>query len=266
MPRTAWTDLPAEVSDAVAARTGPILDAKDAVSGAGSDLAIWLVGDGAATFVKAARIDNPDTWQALDREAAVAPYVAAVSPQLRWRVTVGGWDLLGFELLEGAQERAWLEPNSPDVGLTAAALTEVSRIRAPAGLPTAWERWGYWCDPDDEHLFAGDRLVHGDPAAVNFLIHENRVWLVDWAWAMRGPAWIDPMLWGGRLVLDGAHTPDQAAALVREMPALYGASCRGLIALAHAEAAELTHAADEDGDADTARLAHAAQEWADHWK
>lgn len=265
MTRAAWTDLPAAIITAVTERTGPVLTAKDAPGGAGSDLATWLISDDTATFVKGARVDG-EHHAPLRREAAIAPHLDGIAPRLLWQITVDDWDLLGYELLEGAQEWAWLEPGSPDIQLTADALTDVGRLSAPRDLPPAWERWGYWCDADDEELFRGDRLIHGDPAAVNFLIHEGRARIIDWAWAMRGPAWIDPMLWGGRLVLDGGHEPEHAAVLVRDMPGLYGASRRGLMTLAHAEAAAMRYAADEDGDPVTAKLADAAQAWANHWK
>lgn len=37
----------------------------------------------------------------------------------------------------------------------------------------------------------GDTLVHFDLRADNILLTDERVWLVDWPWAIRGAAWID---------------------------------------------------------------------------
>ncbi|MFB7054152.1 hypothetical protein ACFCXT_13675 [Streptomyces vinaceus] len=38
--------------------------------------------------------------------------------------------------------------------------------------------------------------MHTDTAAINFMVERSgRVWLIDWQWAMRGPAWGDAAIW-----------------------------------------------------------------------
>lgn len=265
--RTAWGHLPDKVLAAVTAHAGPVVAVEDAEGWAGADLAAWLHFDGASAFVKGAKVGSVDTWEPLQREAAVAEHVPGVSPRLLWRVTAEDWDLFGFELIEGAREWAEFRTGSPDIPLASAALTKVGRAAAPPFVPDAWERWGYWCHPDDESLFRGDRLVHGDPAAVNFLVEDDRAWLVEWAWAVRGPAWIDPMLWGCRLVTDGGQDPADAAALVRELPGYATGICRGRLALVRAEAAALSEAAAEEGaHPEVEALAAGACAWAAYWE
>jgi hypothetical protein len=39
--------------------------------------------------------------------------------------------------------------------------------------------------------------VHTDPHGGNFVVQPGRAWLVDWGWAVRGPAWLT----AARLVL-----------------------------------------------------------------
>lgn len=92
----------------------------------------------------------------------------------------------------------------------------------------------------------------------------GRVWLVDWAWAMRGPAWIDAALWGMRLVLDGGQTPERAAAWVRTIPAFAAAPREAVVVLTEAEARSW-----EDwqayGTTGLEETVAAARVWAGYW-
>lgn len=265
MPRTPWNTLPPAVVAAVETHGGQVRAAHDAEAGNGSDVAAHLYLDSDdGVFVKGAQAGS-DHREPLERERAVAAHTPPHAPRLLWTVDTDGWLLLGYEFVH-AELWADFPPGHRDVRLAVAVLDDVGTTPAPPGLPDAWERWGYWCDPSDESLFAGDRLVHGDPAAVNFLVSEDRAWLVDWAWAMRGPAWIDPMLFGFRLVLDGGHTPEQAADVIRSMPGYPEGTCRGRQALTRAEALAYEEAAAEAGDdPEAVALATAARTWADHW-
>jgi hypothetical protein len=65
---------------------------------------------------------------------------------------------------------------------------------------------------------------------------DERAWLVDWGWAVRGPAWIDPMLWGLRLVIDGGQTMAQSAAWVRRLKGFATADDAALRVFSRAEA------------------------------
>lgn len=266
MTRALWRELPPDVRAAVAHQAkAEIASAADAEAGADAHLAAWLqLDDGQAVFVKGARLGS-DAWEPLDHEAAVAPYLPACAPRLLWRVNAAGWDLLGYDLVQ-AREWADYRPGSADLGLVADALAETGVTAAPTRLPEAWDRWGYWCTDDDRPLFTGNRLVHADPAAANVMVDGERAWLVDWAWAVRGPAWIDPMLFGFRLVADGGHTPAQAADVIRTLPGYFDGNCRARMILTRAEALSLKHAADQPNPhPDTPELVAAANAWAAHW-
>ncbi|MFJ7996069.1 hypothetical protein ACIQ7D_02675 [Streptomyces sp. NPDC096310] len=104
------------------------------------------------------------------------------------------------------------------------------------GLMTVWDRWGSSRAPEDEPLLTGDALVHADPAATNFLIGDGRAWLIDCAWAARGPGWADAVLWGFRLLLDGRQTPEHSAGWAATVPAFARAPRNGVRVLAEAEA------------------------------
>jgi hypothetical protein len=263
--RTPWADLPPELHTALAELTGPVRVAHDVPSGAGSDVAAWLYLDDPDTsgvFVKGARKDS-EAWAPLQREIAVGPYLPMCAPARLWFVEAAGWVLLGSQMIHAAH--AVYTTGSPDLEPVAAALAMLPAAEGPESLPPAWDRWGYWCDPADEPLFTGGHLVHADPAASNFLIVEGRAWLVDWGWAVRGAAWIDTILWGGRLVIDGGQAPTAAAELVRGLPGFALSTPRGRAVLARAEARAITELADA-GDEEMAGQALGAHAWAEYWE
>ncbi|OAR22793.1 hypothetical protein A8W25_24785 [Streptomyces sp. ERV7] len=151
-------------------------------------MTVWLTGSG--TFVKGLPCDHERAGE-LEVEAKVSPFLPGFAPRLIWRESAGGWTLLGFEGLTGTP---WADftAGSEHLEPVAAVMRELSTRPCPeVGLMTVWGRWGPYCTPGDEPLLAGDNLVHADPAATNFVIGGGRAWLVDWAWAARGPrGWI----------------------------------------------------------------------------
>ncbi|MEV0593905.1 hypothetical protein [Nonomuraea cavernae] len=58
-----------------------------------------------------------------DLEWMIAPYVAAVAPRVLWRIEEGGWDLIGFEAVDG--RHAVYEPGSPDLHKLTDSLSSV---------------------------------------------------------------------------------------------------------------------------------------------
>ncbi|MGW2997460.1 hypothetical protein ACWDA9_39295, partial [Streptomyces sp. NPDC001193] len=183
---------------------------------------------GATEFVKGLPLDHERIGE-LEAEAMVGPFLPAFAPKVLWRQVAGGWLLIGFQGLT-ATPWAWFADDSDHLEPVAAALHELSLLPAPDEVRlTPWERWGEYCDPADETLLTGDRLVHSDPAATNFMVERSgRVWMIDWAWAMRGPAWIDAALWGFRLVLDGKQSVEDAARWARTIPAFADAPREGV--------------------------------------
>jgi hypothetical protein len=188
-PTARWEDLPAAVRDAVQARAGTVTAA--AVTGEGLNTAVRLTlqTPGGPVFVKGTGPGSNvhQAWK-LDLAARMAPHVTAVSPPLLWRVQADGWDILGYPALPG---RPWADqtPGSPDLEKILAVVRQVESIPAPPWLDyTAADCWArYVTDPSP---FDGDYLAHRDLNPTNFVVSDDRAWLVDWGWAVRGPAWL----------------------------------------------------------------------------
>lgn len=140
-------------------------------------------------------------------------------PRLLWRVTGGGWDLLGFERLAGRS--ADYSPASADIPLVVEAMTALGRVACPdVKLKDAGQRWGvYLDDPADAGLFIGTALLHTDWHHTNVLITgADAARLIDWAWPTRGAAWIDPACWIVWLIFAG-HGPHEAEQWTTKVPA-----------------------------------------------
>nr|WP_308294046.1 aminoglycoside phosphotransferase [Streptomyces sp. UNOC14_S4] len=198
----------------------------------------------------------------LDLEEAVNPFLPPSAPRVLWRLHACGWHLLAFEGLQGRISQ--YTPGSPDLPLVAAALGELASCAPPPlRLPTAWDRWGYYCDPQDQTQLTGSQLLHTDPASTNILICQGRARLVDWAWPALGPAWIDAALWGMRLVSTGGHTPEQAWAWASQVPAWHQATPPGLRAFTQAETRRWQDLAADHVPGATP-IAEAARAWAEY--
>ncbi|MFD7031499.1 aminoglycoside phosphotransferase [Streptomyces sp. NPDC059917] len=267
---------------AVGERIGSVFTARDAEHSAAAGIASVLdLESGACVFVKGQRERAPatgavlgedDSWwgpdwspvDELDLEEAVNPYLPASAPRVLWRLAGHGWHLLAFEGVRGRD--AEFAPGSPDLAPVVAALAELAPLPAPRAvrLPTAWDRWGYYCADGDAELLAGSRLLHTDPASTNVLVEDGgRARLVDWSWASVGPAWIDTALWGMRLVSTGGHSPEQAWRWAARVPGWTDAEPRAVAVLARAEARRWHDlAAEQRATADA--IARAADAWAAH--
>ncbi|MFF0746628.1 aminoglycoside phosphotransferase [Streptomyces sp. NPDC004111] len=236
-----------------------------AVGESSGTAALFFLPDGTKVFLKGLPEDHERAGE-LEIEAKVNAFLPAFAPKLLWDLSAAGWRLLGFE---GVTATPWADfrPGTPHLEPVATALRELSTWPAPdVGLRTAWDRWGYYCDPEDQPHLQGQELVHADPVATNWLIAgDGQAWLVDWAWAARGPGWIDTALWGLRLVLDGGQSPQQAADWARTVPAFAQAPRHAVRVLAEAEAASWAdwEAYGVTGLETTVRAARA---WADFWK
>jgi hypothetical protein len=258
-----WDQLPGQARAVVEDQVGTRYETAEMATGDSSGIATMLyLPDGARVFVKGLPVEHERAGE-LDREAAVNPHLPGYAPDLLWHLEGGGWRLLGFE---GASATPWADftADSGHLDSVARVLRDLSTRPAPdIELLTAWERWGPYCDPAAEPLLTGRFLLHTDPAATNFLIGD-RTWLVDWAWAARGPGWIDAALWGFRLVLDGRQTPEHAAAWASTIPAFANAPREGVRVLAEAEARSW-----EDwrayGATGVERIVDSARRWADFW-
>ncbi|MEE1741175.1 aminoglycoside phosphotransferase [Streptomyces sp. BE147] len=263
--RLPFEELPEATRRAIADRVGENCPRAEVENGTSSALAsLFWPSALEMVFLKGLPLDHERIGE-LQAEAAVNPFLPDSAPKVLWKQEAGGWFLVCFE---GANATAWayFGSDSDHLEPVAAVLRELSRHPAPQEIRfTPWARWGDYCDPADEPLLTGDRLVHCDPCASNFMIERSgRVWMIDWAWAMRGPAWIDTALWGMRLVLDGGQTPQQAAAWARTIPAFADAPREAVAVLTEAEARswEAWQAYGMTGLEGTIKAARA---WARYW-
>ncbi|SDH25346.1 hypothetical protein SAMN05216553_118159 [Lentzea fradiae] len=212
--RTDWESLPEALHAAVIARTGPVLKARTVSEGLNSALAAVLRTESGTVFVKGLRTDQPGVITQ-GREALINAHVWPIAPALLWHIEdVAGWNVLGFEHVEGRHPD--YSPGSPDLPLVTEALDLLAVLRCP-DLPIKNHlRWRSYLDGQDPEILAGGSLLHTDFNPANVLITpDGTVRMVDWAWPTRGAAWIDAcclIIW---LIASG-HTPAEAEAEVQQ--------------------------------------------------
>ena len=206
MPRIHWGELPAAVRRAVEARTGPVLAAHTASGGVNSAIAATLHTPAGRVFCKGMPAGHRQVWTQR-QETLINPHVLHIAPRLLWQIETDGWNLLGFAHVDGRHPD--LTPGSPDLPKVADLIHRLAATACP-DLPvkTAGRRWAAYTDPAGLHHLRGDRLLHTDLAPHNMLLdgRDGRVVLIDWAWAARGPAWLDIAVLLLRLI-DAGHTP-----------------------------------------------------------
>lgn len=249
--------------------TGPVLRAESVIAGFSSQLATVIDTEDGRTFIKGVQQQDPEVWTQ-HREAALARHVTPVGPRLLWQIAAGGWDLLGFEFIAGHFADYRIDA---DLVATAEAMTALERLHCPADIEVkdAEVRWGAYLDDDaDTSIFAGPALLHTDWNYSNVIIddrgapgHEATARLVDWPWATRGAAWIDPGCWLVWLIFAG-HDPAAVEAWAARVPAWHTASERDLRIFSGALAAEWTATAHRRPNVWTHGLRDAARLWAAH--
>lgn len=214
--------LPPTARAAVEEHTGPLLAVEESTEGFNSEIAARITSATGTWHIKGLRTDHPRAWTQ-HREATVAPFLTNLAPTLHWRVETAGWDLLGFEALDG--HHANYAPNSPDLPEVAALLRRLGETPCPdIELRQAEQRLEHYAaHPDDLRHFAGTHLLHTDLNNTNILVNAHapqgdQARLVDWAWATRGAAWLDAAYWTIWLIAAG-HTPASAEHWAAEIPA-----------------------------------------------
>ncbi|WP_155057462.1 aminoglycoside phosphotransferase [Streptomyces blattellae] len=252
-------ELPADVLALIETRTGPVLKHETAVSGLNSEIAARIHTPETTVFVKGLREGHRRVWTQA-READVNPHVRGIAPALLWRIQAAGWDVLGFEDIPG--RHADYAPGSPDLPLVADVMSRLSTTQAPdITLRTMSDRMK--AHTDTPELFAGDTLCHTDWFPTNVLITGRIAVLVDWAWASRGAAWIDPALWVVWLI-DSGHTPAQAEQWAARIPAWNTAPAESIDAFARATASVWEEIADGQTEPWVDGMLHAARTWSAH--
>jgi hypothetical protein len=126
--RIQWEDLPAALKTAITARTGPITAARAVTAGQNSPLAAIVETRDSRVFVKGL----PSGHRLVitqEREAAAAPLARGISPELLWRFDEAGWNVLGFEHIDG--RAADYRPGSPDIDLVSGLMQTLAAIEIP---------------------------------------------------------------------------------------------------------------------------------------
>jgi hypothetical protein len=184
-----WASLPPALRAAIQTHTGGVTGTSPAGEGLSTSVRLILHTATGDVFVKGTGPDSNDAQRRrLALGASLAPSLTAVSPPLLWRVQADGWDITGWPALPG---RPWADqkPGSEDIPKMLRLLKELSQVAAPGILTdTARDYWEQYAD--DPGALNGDAIVHRDPNPTNFVVDGNRAWIVDFGWAVRGPAWM----------------------------------------------------------------------------
>jgi hypothetical protein len=188
-PSADWDSLPPALRTAIQSRAGTITGTSPAGEGLSTSVRLILHTQTGDLFIKGTGPDSMDYQRdRLALSANLAPHLTAVSPPLLWRVQADGWDITGWPALPG---RPWadLKPGSGDIQMITGLLTELSEIPAPDILTaTTREHWAQYTD--NPGALDGNAIVHRDPNPTNFVVDRHRAWMVDFGWAVRGPAWM----------------------------------------------------------------------------
>ncbi len=257
MPRIYWDDLPGTVRSVIQEHTGPVREVKTVAGGVNSGIAVIIRTSTQKIFVKGVRSDHPQV-RTQQREAEINPYILQVGPRMFWQVEVGGWNVLGFEHVQG--RHADYSLGSPDLPKVAEIVRLLGHIPCPVlPLKRVEQRWAGFADKSMLELLEGDYLLHTDLAPHNILVN-GRAHLIDWAWPTRGPAWVDVALLVVHLI-DAGHTPAQAADWVQQFPSWQHASVEAIDAFTAANCRMWQEIAQNDPVPWKKQMAAAAQLW-----
>jgi hypothetical protein len=262
MARCDWSDLPADVREAVQEHTGVVSRAVPAKTGEHSDIAAALHTPSGRVFVKGARTctEGPDLWS-LRREALINPHVTQYAPRLLWEVEAGGWLMLGFEYVEA--RHADYTPGSADLPVLAKIVDAFQSMPCPDVVTRRVET--HWADfTDDVSPMAGTSMLHMDLNPANLLFtSDDRVYVIDWGFARRGAAWVELATLIQWLTING-HSPQQAEEWVGQFPAWRAVVPAVLDLFADANAARWRSLTADDPPSWAVTLAEHTQSWAEY--
>ena len=246
----AFAELPVHVREWAEGVLGaPIARTEPASGGYSPGVAEGLLAaDGSAIFLKAGHPSlNPESVELLRAELRTLRAMPSGLPvaDLIDAVDEGadGWVALALEHVDGRQ--APLPWTNATIGAALTSLAELRAALTPApqapwrdvadelrGMFGCWAQLAYVVDLDpwlavrlpalaaaaDAALteMAGDTLVHLDLRADNLMLRsDGRLIVVDWAWAVRGAAWIDPALLAIEFISSAAPEVDADAWIAR---------------------------------------------------
>ncbi|GAA4619866.1 hypothetical protein GCM10023196_001600 [Actinoallomurus vinaceus] len=291
MSRHEWDALPEGVRNAVEQHCGgTVINAKAPERGCSSEFSATLHLNGGAVFCKGIRATAPSAWMHRNEAAVNHLLPHGLAPRLLWQTETDGWLMLGFEHAAGRHPN--LSPYSADLTPVAEAVAALQRI-TPRAVPNRsiaarWARLPVWqqytqnppndLDPWEQEnlphlaeleataheLLDGDALLHTDLQPGNLLINDDKVVVIDWAWASRGAPWIDPAFMVIRLMAAG-HPPESAESWARQIPTWQAAPTAAVTAFATTVLGLWRHKTRSPAARPhSARLTAVAQDWARH--
>lgn len=218
-----------------------------------------------SAFAKAVR-DPGRGVSSLEREAAVNPFVAHLSPALLWQARGNGWLVLGFEVVP-FDHHASFKPGSPDLPAVLRAVDAIGRTPLPE-VARDWHehRYDRYAEDGEAQMFGGDVLLHTDINPDNLLVRDDgEVAVVDWSWPARGAAWLDPACLVVQLVSAG-HSPGEAEGWVKQCAAWEEADPEAVGAFSRAVVRMYQRFAEMDPQPWRDAMTDAAREWAAYRK
>jgi hypothetical protein len=256
--RQEWDALPEGVRVAVEKQCGgPIVKAERSEMGVSSEFSATLYKASGPVFCKGIRADHSGAWMHRNEAAVSRLLPCGLAPALLWQVETDNWLMLGFEHVAGRHPD--LSPCSPDLGPVAGAVAALGQlppsVMVNRSIAARWARVPVWQpyaqDPPDDldpweqenllrlakleeaapELLDGTALLHTDLQPGNLLINDGQVVVVDWAWASRGAAWIDPAFMVIRLMAAG-HSAESAESWASQVPAWHAAPTGAVTAFA----------------------------------
>lgn len=242
--RVHWEQLPPFIRRQIEERIGErVVRAITQPGGFSPGMAARLTtAGGREVFVKAVSEQaNPDTPQMHRREAEVVAALPpeAPVPRLLWTLDEAGWVALAFEAVDGHMPvQPWRDD---ELGLVVAALHRLHQALTPSPiasdtasnlLATHIKGWGelreaggldQWSNRNLERLVeleamaptaaVGETLLHVDVRADNLLIAADRVYFVDWPWALIGAPLVDWVGFAPSVAMQGGPQPDELLAM-----------------------------------------------------
>ncbi|WP_171168745.1 phosphotransferase [Streptomyces sp. I05A-00742] len=203
---------PAISRNAVEGRAGRVIASESIAEGLSCTTALALTTERSGRlFFKGAREADAEAVAALDWEARVNETVLGVSPAIRHRFRGGGWSCLAFAYIEG--RHADLSPGTKDLAAVTSALRRMQGLSNPA-LPTPRlaDRFARYLLPGEAEHLSGPALLHTDTNPHNIMVsRKGTAYVVDWARAATGPAWLDPAWTAVRLMECGRAPADALA-------------------------------------------------------
>ncbi|MFL1376842.1 protein kinase [Nocardiopsis protaetiae] len=252
------------IIDLIAPHTGAIDHTEEVTTGYGVSTTLRVDAVEGRFFLKATPNEPGGNLDAARREAAVGPFVAGVSPRVRFTVEDSTWFVVAFDLLDARPSD--FTSGSADLPVVIDTVNRMSTgTSLPPDLVLEWEetRWDRFTTEDEKPLLKGVSLIHADIHERNLLISDGHGWLVDWEWPTAGAEVIVPGCLAVQLVASG-HSPEAAEKWVSETVSWQNASLEARAVFARVDARMHRWLAKVRGEKWLEAMAEAAEAWAAH--